>query len=128
MFCTRLRLNERRFRVISSVAPGNVLATADRMASSANETVAASLATAATAPPSSYGPFVRPCAIANVINGCSSQTATIDSGSSISNENGNGSTDGTPMERTPRSGRSTGRYVCSLGLQGHNTQTEKLKR
>lgn len=104
MFCTRLRLNERRFRVISSVAPHSVLATADR-----NQTVAASLATAATAPPSHYGPFVRPCAIANVINGCSSQTATIDSGSSISNENGDGSTDGTPMERTPRSGRSTGR-------------------
>lgn len=116
MFCTRLRLNERRFRVISSVAPQNVLATSETTAS-AKETAASLATTMATSSSSpNYGPFVRPCAMANVVNACSLQTATIDSGSSISNENGDGSTESTPMERTPRSERSTGRYVQALTL------------
>lgn len=95
MLCTRIRLSERRFREISAVQ-----STQTTMPESVNELTA------------NDGPFVRPCALPNVVNGCSSpSTATrISTDSSIG---GTSEPEVSTVENTPRSSRSFGRYFIS---------------
>lgn len=97
MLCSRIRLNERRFRVISAMQ-----STQTTMPEPVNELTA------------NDGPFVRPCAMPNVVNGCSSPTTAIGNGTDSSSI---GETSEVPtVENTPRSSRSFGRYYYILQL------------
>lgn len=126
MLCTRIRLSDRRFRVISSVGPQMPLVTDSTVFTSATKTATRAEAETAqsmastTAIKNTRGPFVRPCTISNTIDACSSSTtvehaatissASVDSSVEISAAAADGPVTLT-MESTPRSVRDLRRYV-----------------
>lgn len=90
MLCTRIRLNERRFRVLQSQSTISEISNELTSATQKHD-----------------GPFVRPCALANVISECNLRSAGIGDGTSLSVD---GSREASIVGSSPRSSRSSGRY------------------
>lgn len=113
MLCSRIRLNDRRLRVIPSVVPQTPPLLAEP-----SKAVEVSTTTTTTAA-ANHGPFVRPCALTTMINACSSSAAVADGGTICASSGSSGSanstmgraTAATTAGSTPRSDRSAKRYV-----------------